>query len=306
MSTLLTASTRRLPPFALPLVLMAGCSSGGGEGHAPEIRLDAPRDYAYVIGDRIEHTLTIRLAAGESLDLTTLPPPGPINDWLMLRESHWEPAPEGQAFRLYLTYQIFKGVRAPEQVTVPPLVLRLQGSDSKPVATPAWSFTLAPVIPPDATDETLILRDPQPPMPVDSRDLTRRLNLSLLAAASVTLLWALRNFLRRRKTRPFARARWELRSGLTIGHDQESLRRAARSLHRAFDQTFGETLFPGQIERFCQANPTFAPLHKELVAFFQWSQNLFFDPEIATIEPRTHHWLMDIASRFAAAERKAA
>jgi mxaA protein len=174
------------------------------------------------------------------------------------------------------------------------------------VATPAWSFTLAPVIPPDANDETLILRDPQPPVPVDSRDLTRRLKLSLLAAASVGLLWALRGFLRRRKTRPFARARWELRSGLTIGHDQESLRRAARSLHRAFDQTFGETLFPGQIERFCQANPAFAPLRGELVAFFQWSQSLFFDPVGATIEPRTHHWLMDLASRFAAAERKAA
>ena len=305
MPTRLLAPPRHTAPCAWLLILLAGCSPDGGEGQKPEIRLEAPRDYAYVIGDRIEHTLTLRLASGESLDLSALPQPGPINDWLMLRDSRWEPAPEDETLRLHVTYQIFKGVRTPEQVTGPPLALRLQGREARTVATPEWTFTLAPVIPPDETDETLSLRDPQPPLPATSADLIRRLGLSLLGLGIVGLLWGLRAFLRRRKTRPFARARWELRGALATRHDLESLRRAARSLHRAFDHTFGETLFPGEIERFCQANPTFAPLDRELAAFFQWSQTLFFDPAAATIEPRTHDWLIDLAGRFAAAERKA-
>ena len=304
-----------MPPRFAPLghialltaLLLGGCSSVNQADRAPEIALDASRDYGYVLGDRIEHTLTVRLPAGEALDLASLPQPGPINDWLVLRDSRWEPAPAGAAkvHRLHVSYQIFKGVRAPEPVSIPPLTLRLDGSDARELATPAWSFTLAPVIPPNETDETLILRDPHPPSPADSMALTRRMSLSLAGSGLIGPLFGLRAFLLRRKIRPFAQARGELRRLLASGRDAESLRHAARCLHRAFDQTFGKTLFSGQIEFFLAEHPTFAPLREQLTAFYEWSQHLFFDPVGVAIEPRTHRWLNDLASRFAAAERKA-
>ena len=297
----------RRPACAALCGLLLGCQGDPDSGEPPRIELEAPRDYAYVIGDRIEQTLTLHLREGRDMDPASLPVPGPLNEWLTLRESRLEPN-RGQAEiqRVHLTYQIFKGVRTPEPVTIPPLALRLQGGRAEEIRAPAWNFTLAPVIPPDVTDEQAEPRDPAPPLPVDAAPLTRQLMAWLAAATLVALLLGLRAFLIRRKTRPFAEAAREVRQTLKGSADEDALRQAARTLHRAFDRTFGETLFAAEIERFCDQHHAFAPHRERMERFFAWSRRLFFETGGAEgpMEPEARQSLLELVSRCEAAERK--
>ena len=287
--------------------LLLGCQGDPDSGEPPRIELEAPRDYAYVIGDRIEQTLSLHLRDGRNLDPASLPVPGPLNEWLTLRESRLEPDREQEEIqRLHLTYQVFKGVRIPETVTIPPLALRLQGGGAEEIRAPAWNFTLAPVIPPDVTDEQAEPRDPAPPLPVDAAPLTRQLMAWLAAATLVALLLGLRAFLIRRKTRPFAEAAREVRQTLKGSADEDALRQAARTLHRAFDRTFGETLFAAEIERFCDRHHAFAPHRERMERFFAWSRRLFFETGDAEgpMAPEARQSLLELVSRCEAAERK--
>ena len=297
----------RQPACATLCALLLGCKGDPDSSEPPRIELEAPRDYAYVIGDRIEQTLSLHLRDGRNLDPASLPVPGPLNEWLTLRESRLEPDREQEEIqRLHLTYQVFKGVRIPETVTIPPLALRLQGGGAEEIRAPAWNFTLAPVIPPDVTNEQAELRDPAPPLPVDAAPLTRQLMAWLAAATLVALLIGLRAFLIRRKTRPFAEAAREVRQTLKGSADDAALRQAARTLHRAFDRTFGETLFAAEIDRFCDRHHAFAPQRERMERFFAWSRRLFF--ETGGVEgpmaPEARQSLLELVSRCEAAERK--
>ena len=288
--------------------LLLGCKGDPDSGEPPRIELEAPRDYAYVIGDRIEQTLSLHFRDGRALDPTSLPAPGPLSEWLTLRDSRLEPDPAHAGIqRIHLTYQLFKGVRTPETVTIPPLALSLQGGGAtEEIRAPAWSFTLAPVIPPDVTDEQVELRDSAPPQPVDAAPLTHQLMGWLAAATLVASLIGLRASLIRRKTRPFAEAARELRHALKGRVDDDALRQAARALHRAFDRTFGQTLFAAEIDRFCAKHQAFAPHRERMERFFAWSRRLFFETGGAEDPraPEARQALLELASGCEAAERK--
>ena len=305
-----SCATRALQNLGLAslILLLPACQPDQRNAPAPTVTLNAARDYGYVLGDLIELTLSVELHPGQQLDTASLPQPGPINDWLSLREQHWAIRPAGgrDIGELQLTYQVFKGVRAPELMSVPPLTLNLAGSPPVTLQTPSWSFTLSPVIPPDISDEQLQLLDPIPPKPADTAPLQRRFLQWLSAFGAVVALLCLRHVLRRRKARPFAEAQRTVRRLLAGGNDPATVRAAARALHRALDLTFGETLFASQLERYCLTHATFAPLQPELARFFDGSQALFFDPDSADSNETWRSLNLPALSKAcAAAERKA-
>jgi mxaA protein len=296
------------PVGGLLLVLLGGCSSSPDSAKPPSVTLNAPRDYGYVMGDIIDQTLRVVLPGGQSLDTTSLPQPGGVNEWLSVRGSRWDLRRDGprEIWEIHVAYQVFKGVREPEQAVIPPLTLRLAGSPAQELHSPAWPFTLVPVIPPEIKDEQVELREPLPAEPAETASVMKRWLLWLAGTACVIGLFGLRQFLRNRRARPFAVACRQLKATLSHHHESDELRAAARLLHRAFDQTFGETLFAGQIDRYCTAHPAFAPLKERLVGFFTLSQRLFFDlGGLGEADPATRDWLMDLGRRCAAAERKA-
>jgi len=293
--------------IGLVLLTLAGCGPAGDPDRLPAASLSPTRDYGYVLGDEIHHAITLELAEGQSLERQDLPPNGPLNDWLTLRDSRVQPLDGGARprVRLDLAYQVFKGVRQPETVAIPPLSLRIAGPPPHELKTPAWSFTLAPVIPPDLPDEQVEVRDPLPPESADTNAAAKPLAGWLTGLASTGGLIGLRQYLRRRRVLPFARASRELRQILASGHDAETLRAAARTLHRALDQTFGETLFSNQLDRFCATCPAFASLRERLAEFLGWSQALFFDPGAPVrLDAETRRWLRDLMERCLSAERR--
>jgi mxaA protein len=292
----------------LVILLLTGCSRETVPSSKPVVTLNATRDYGYVLGDLIPLSLSVRLPDGESLDSASLPATGPINEWLSLRSRDIELLADGdqRKAQLHLLYQVFKGVRNPELATIPPLSLRTMGQTPQSFETPSWSFTLTPVIPPEIENDDL---DERPPLPVEPASTTKAVNRVLLWVTGTMLtliLVVVGEFIRRRRTRPFAIASKKLYPLLAKSQDANTLREAIRLLHRAFDQTFGETLFAREIDRFCAAHPSFLPLRDRLANFFMQSNQLFFDPStIDAHDPATRNWLEDLARRCVMAESKA-
>ncbi len=293
--------------MAITAIFLPGCSTEKSPVSKPVAAVNAIRDYGYVLGDLIPLSFTIQLPEGESMDGDALPAPGPVNKWLTLRSGHVEMTSETtpHTVQVQLIYQLFKGVREPELATIPPLRLHTAGRTPQSFETPPWSFTVTPVIPPEVLDDDVEVRPPRPTEPVPTARASARLYSWLAGVLLVLALLGLGEFTRHRRTRPFAGAAKTLRPILRSRQDADSLRQAARLLHRAFDQTFGETLFARELDRFCAAHPGFAPLRDRLNSFFALSGALFFDPGTTTpFEPDTGKWLEDLARRCVVAERK--
>ena len=294
--------------WGVAVFLLSGCSRETTTASNPVVTQNASRDYGYVLGDLIPLSVSIKLPDGESLDNASLPAVGPINEWLSLRSHHVETLSDGdqRTAQLQLVYQVFRGTRTPELATVPPLTLRTTGPAPQVFETPPWSFTLTPVIPPEVADDDLEVRPTLPVEPASTTKAVNRLLLWLTGTLLIVLLWVIREFLRRRRARPFALAAKKVHSMLANSQDADTLREAARILHRALDQTFGETLFAREIDRFCASHPSFSPLRDRLASFFVQSQDLFFDPGASqSHDPGTRDWLKDLARRCVTAENKA-
>lgn len=276
-------------------------------GPEPRVELSAPRDYGYVMGDLIEHTLTVAVPEAYGLDTGYLPAPGPLDEWLDVRSVDWNRTrADGETrYRIRVVYQLFKGVRSAEKAAVPALPLRFAGPDILEAKAPEWAFTVTPLIPPALADENVAIREALPPDPLATRPHWRRLLACLAGAAAVAGFLGWQNLGWRRRTRPFGRAQRELKKLLRTPATPQSTREAARVLHRALDETAGETLFAGRIEDFCQGRPAFAALRDELRDFFELSRRLFFtSPEEPVPKDYPPARLADLCRRCAAAERR--
>lgn len=256
----------------------------------PRVELFTPQAQSYVMGDLIEHSAVVTLPKGYVLDSGLLPKPGALSDWLDLQRIAWEKTEQGEEnrYRLRLSYRVFKGVRGAEQQTIPPLPLRFRGAGGIVEAqTPEWGFVLNPIIPAATPDRQVTLRDSLPP-PAIVLDAPRWRLAALLAGVLAVLIHLARHYqilsLLFKPKAPFARARQQLRKLARRRSDPEAYRQAFRALHRALDETAGQTLLAGHLPRFCRYHPAFAELSGELEQFFAGSQRLFFAvPEAAQL-----------------------
>ncbi len=273
----------------------------------PRIELAATRDYGYVMGDLIEHTLTVRVPESFALETGFLPRPGALDEWLDVRSADWtsERGNGDARYRIRLVYQVFKGVRGPEKARVPALPLRFTGPSTLEANAPEWEFTLMPLISPQLPDEAVAIRDALSPEPIATAPHWHRVWIYL--AGSLALAgWLISQRLGwSRRARPFARAYRELKKLLHGPVSPETYRSAVKLLHRALDETAGGTLFAGQVERFCESRPAFTEIREELVGFFTLSQRLFFTaPEAPAPADYPIARLESLCRRCAAMERR--
>ncbi|MGZ8217647.1 hypothetical protein [Methylomagnum sp.] len=290
----------------LALLLLAQPPLASAVPPEPRLDLSAPRDYGYTMGDLIEHTLTVTVPHPYALETSFLPRPGVLDEWLDVRSVDWRAAPEDGAtrYRIRITYQLFKGVRGVESAVVPPLPLRFSGPEALEVKAPEWPFTVTPLIPPNLPDESVAIRDGSPPEPLAMDSHWSRLWIYLAGAALVAggLIW--RKLGGSRRSRPFHRARRELKPWLRGPASPESYRAAARILHQALDETAGHAVFAGELDGFCAVRPAFAELRDELADFFGLSQRLFFTAPNAPVPadfPASR--FVELCRRCIAAER---
>lgn len=288
------------------LISGVGCTptNRAPEGAQPG-SASASRDYAYHIGDRIlvHYHFNVRPATLDPASVTQ----GPVNDWLMRRKATLQSddatAPEGSD--LEVEYQIFKGVQTPETLTIPAFSIRLKAGGSGSLEAPAFQFTEVPVIPPELSNELI---EPKPGQEPPLRDDTR-LRVRLRAWMGLMLLagglFAVREVLARRKTRPFRRTQRAIRAALRPAAATPEIRDGLRMIHRALDETQGETLFRADLPHFFQQHAAFKPLTQDLEFFFHLSSRLFFSEPDAHLEDAERLRLLAFLGRCIKAERGA-
>ena len=227
-----------------------------------------PRAYGHVLGDVV--TQRVRLQhAGRELEPAAVPPADRVGLWLERRPPRVERDAEGGRW-LVIDYQLVNAPRAPASISLPPLTLATTAGVA--LAVPAWSLTVGPLVPADASGLPAL----QPDRPVALRPtagLERQLRLALAPLGLVLVAWLAwwgwRQW-REAKTLPFARACARLRR-LDAGDPAAWL-----ALHEAINQSAGRVVHTASLPRWFDDAPQWRPLRDELERFFAASNARFF------------------------------
>jgi len=274
----------RINIFGIGLCLIALAFPSLAEPHNPihAMEVSSPRDYAIVMGDTLTGIIRVKTEIGYQLETATLPQRGSaVNDFLEIREIQNDKQALGNEtlYRITLIYQVFKGVREAETLTVPALPLRFVRNGQRVETTaPAWNFTLTPIIPANTPDEAVVLRGEMPPPDYLDTSHWRWLSayLAVLCGLGVYAAWSLGLPPFRRNVQPFVRAATGIKKLGKKSATPEDYRQGAKLLHHALNETAGHTLLSGQLRHFSEAYPEFQDCMPELERFFIDSEKIFY------------------------------
>lgn len=246
------------------------------------VEASTPRDYGIVMGQTF--TTEIRVATHKDCQLETTSLPklgGAVSDYLEVYNIQWNSqiSDADNITKIKLIYQVFKGVREPEILSVPALPLRFKCQDGiNETKAPAWNFTLMPIIPTKTPDEAVILRGDLP-LPDNSDNhhhywlivcLTGLLGLGFFA------LWRLGLPPFHYQASTFLQTAKSLKRLDKQIPTLETYKQAFKLVHAAFNETTKHTVFGGQLTEFLEAHPEYFHLQTELERFFAMSDDLFF------------------------------
>lgn len=270
-----------------------------------------PRAFGYHLGDLVERELIVHAPEGFVLDEASLPRPGARGKAMELRSvsRHSEAEAGGTRHRLQLTYQVFASPTEVRTLEIAPFVLNFRGEGREQgLRVEAWPVTVSPLVPVDVSPREGLgeMRPDVAPPLIDTRGAQRRLLayggvLLLCLAYLVQVYVALPWWAGRR--RPFASA-WRQLGDLPADSPAPERRAAFQRVHEALNRTAGEVVFEHGVERFVAAQPRYAGLRSDLLAFFQQSRREFF----AEGEPPANdsRWLVEFCRKCRDAERGAA
>ena len=269
---------------AAALLAVVASLSPPAQAAVAELTVTTPRQFGYVIGDLIEHRVSLALRPGFELDPDSVPMPGRITRWLRLNEAVLDGEVRDGASRhtIELRYQVVNAGPNVVGAGTPPVSLRIFGAeDDLPVVIPAWGFTIGSIVkpverPPGTLPE---LRPAHPPTPVRTAPRTARVvALGLLAAALATFIawrhlgerfgWMTRG--------PFTHACRRLERRMRNTHDPGAYPDALVEVHAAFNATAGRAVFAHDLSRFFDEHPRFEPLREPIEALFAESSELFY------------------------------
>ena len=264
-------------------VAAAGASQLAGAA-VESLQMTAPRPFGYVIGDTIEHHVSLVLDPGFELDPDSIPEPGRVSRWLALNESALESDERNGTTRhsIRLRYQIVNAATSVIGAGTPPLSLRILGPEGDlPVVVPSWGFTFGPVVSPEerTAGRRPNLRPalPPPPFETDARAV-RVAALGLLALGLIVLI--VRERLAGRFTartgKHFDRAWRRLRRRPRSSNPAEVVAKALVEVHAAFNATAGRAVFEHDLARFFVEHPRFEPVRTPIETFFAESGRLLY------------------------------
>ena len=266
------------------LVAAAGVSPLAGAA-VEKLEMTTPRPFGYVIGDTIEHRVSLVLDPGFELDPESVPEPGRASRWLALNASVLESdEPNGTTrHSILLHYQIVNAAESVIGAGTPPLSLRILGPEGDlPVVIPAWGFTFGPIVTPEdrtaGRPPNLRPALPPPPFETDVRAV-RVAALGLLALGLIVLI--VRERMAGRFAAPsgrhFDRAWRRLRRRSRESNPADAFTEALVEVHAAFNATAGRAVFQHDLARFFVEHPRFEPLRTPIEAFFTESGRLLYE-----------------------------
>jgi mxaA protein len=292
------------------LALIACC---GPAPAADTLRATAiePRAFGYHVGDTVERELVVHIPRGFMLDEASLPRPGARGKALELQgvSQHRESDGDGTRLTLHLRYQVFMAPTEVRTLEIAPFSLGFRGDGrDQSLRVDAWPVTVSPLVPLEVSPRDGLgeQRPDLPPPTIDTRPAQRRL-MAYGVVLLLCLAWLAQVYLAlpwwSRRQRPFASA-WRQLNHLPADSPAAARRAAFQRVHDALNQTAGEVVFEHGVDRFVAAQPRYATLRDELLAFFQQSRREFFaDAPPAANDGR---WLREFCRKCRDAERGAA
>ena len=271
-----------------------------------------PRQFGYVIGDRIEHRALLVLRPGFELDPDSLPEPGRIGRWLSLDAIEIGGKARRGASRhtIRFRYQVVNAAQSVIGAGTPPVSLRVIGPEGGlPVVVPAWGFTIGPIVAPGERPPGSLpdLRPALPPPPVPTTARTVRVaGIGLLALGLLALIAGdhLRGRLGRHGGRPFDRVYRRVKRRMKDPGAPDAYADTLVEVHAAFNATAGRAVFEHDLARFFAEHPRFEPLRAPIRTLFAESGRLFYGQgEAPRPEARDLGRLRDLCRACRDAER---
>ncbi|MCI0655042.1 MAG: nonribosomal peptide synthetase MxaA [Methylococcaceae bacterium] len=245
--------------------------------------LQAPRPFGFVIGDLIQHRITVELDSAFPLKPDSVPPVGPINYWLELRDAEIEQK-ENQGktgYTIDLIYQTFYAPREVETLAIPGFTLLFEGpGKTMEAAVQSWHFTMSVIreLSVLSRDGRSYMRPDDPPMLFDMKGPVSR--LLILAGAlilSIGLFSYSFGYLSfSRRGRIFHEALRNLEGLVKCGDERERLKAVLSIVHTAFNQAYGRPLFYDGLDDFFANHPGYRRVEQNIAEFFRASNALFF------------------------------
>lgn len=272
------------PGMAAVLLAMIASFSPPANAAVETLTVTTPRQFGYVIGDLIEHRVSLVLRPGFELDTASIPAPGRTTRWLSLNQS----ALDGEArdgtsrHTIRLRYQVVNAAQNVIGAGTPPISLRVIGPEGDlPVVIPVWGFTIGPVVKPEERPPGTLpdLRPALPPTPIPTTARTARVAALGLLAVGLLALVAWRH-LRERfgwiAPGPFGHACRRLERRTKTAHAPGTYEDALVDVHAAFNATAGRAVFAHDLARFFIEHPRFEPLRAPIEVLFAESAVLFY------------------------------
>jgi mxaA protein len=270
----------------LLLLAVAICPFANRAADRVEIRVEDARAFGHMVGDVVERHIVISAPRPLTLAQDSLPKPGRVGYGLELRDAMLagKQSRDHTQYDLLLRYQVFAAPTEPKTLDLPAFTLQLDGGGQPE----ELRIDFAPIVISPLSPSGLSLRkglgglrpDFAPPL-LDTRPALWRLaacaTVAMLLLGYMAYVYLGIPFLTRRR-RPFTVAYRQLRD-LKVDAGGDKLRYGMKRLHHAFNETAGRTIFQHDVEPFLSAHPGFAPLGRDIAAFFDDSRKVFFATE---------------------------
>jgi mxaA protein len=305
------------PLASLAVLTVMAAAALANMARAADVSLLEPREFGYFLGDIVRRGVIVTAPAGTSLDVASLPQPGPVNYWLELKSVDLAESETSErvTFRITLAYQTFYAPLDPRRLTIPGFTLKLSHDGSSEEArVPEFGFVTSPLRELFAGKEgetNAVALQAHVPAPLEATGAERTALLVGAGTGAVALVLLALHYawgpFRRRPGRPFTEAARFLRTHTAQLNGEGGYRAALIKLHRAFDLAAGRRVLPDDLRAFLKEHPQFAPLEGDIERLFACSREAFYSGEQA--RARTEMPLAaiaDLGSRLALAERRAA
>lgn len=242
-----------------------------------------PRAYGYVIGDKFERVLHLSLRQPYQLDEKSLPAAGRLSRWLSVQKPRLEQSVHDGAthYRIHLVYQLVSIDADVREIAVPQSTLRYaNASETLKIMLPAWRIRVGAVS--DFSGADLQASQMPASLPESYRRAALFAAVLLLAVGGCAGLRFGLPFSARHN--PFAGLYAQMRKHRHQTWDEAAYRSAVQDVHRAFNVVARKTLFRESLQDFFADHRHYAPLAREVEAFFSHSRELFFAPPSAAVD----------------------
>lgn len=282
--------------FATLTLLM--CMSAFADGELPSVdnryvsvqEINPTRDAGYVAGDKLERTIILTVKKPYQLIQESLPIVGYEHRYrgevsgieLVAIDTETNTHSDLAVTTLHLVYQVFKTGRTAKPAILRGEIVKLRHLDKKEIRQyriPSFNFRTSPL---SVLGEVNLKNEMSPlikpfTLSLESSERTFQWAAAGLVLSLLGLVYIFGAYtLLPRMGGAFAKT---YRIVCKVQEDEAGIKQAITSVHHAFHQVAGHSVFGNGIAQFVQNHPAYAVLTPEIERFFQLSRQVFFDPQ---------------------------